>query len=62
MSEKREDIQLNVQEDHRQRENREAKGRILRSVAENQGLDSVEGSTPSKTQKRTLHIEWKLVK
>jgi hypothetical protein len=30
----------------------EAKGRIFRQVAENQGLDLVEGSTPSKKEKR----------
>jgi hypothetical protein len=48
MSEKREDIQLDLQED-----NREGKSRILRRVAENQGLDLVEWSTPSKTEKET---------
>jgi hypothetical protein len=56
MSEKLEDVQLDLQEDHRQREDREAKTRILRRVAENQGLDLVEVSTPSKTGKK-LHIE-----
>jgi hypothetical protein len=51
MSKKREDIQLDLQEDNRQREDREEKSRILRRVMENQGLDLVEGSTPSKTEK-----------
>jgi hypothetical protein len=49
MSEKQEDIQLDLQEDHRQREDREVKSRILRHVAENQGMNLVEGSTPFKT-------------
>jgi hypothetical protein len=49
MSEKREDIQLDLQEDHRQREDHEAKSRILRRLMENQGLDLVEGSNTSKT-------------
>jgi hypothetical protein len=53
MSEKREDILLDLQEDHRQREDRERKSRILRRIAENQGLDLVEGSTTSKTKKKT---------
>jgi hypothetical protein len=55
MSEKRDDIQLDLQEDHRQREDREAKSRILRRVAKNQGLDLLEGSTPSITEKNTAH-------
>jgi hypothetical protein len=55
--EKREDIQLDLQEDHPQREAREAKSQILRRVAENQGLDLVEGSTSLKNEKKkTLHI------
>jgi hypothetical protein len=53
VSEKREDIQLDLQEDDRQREDRKGKSRILRRVVENQGLDLVEGSTPSKTEKET---------
>jgi hypothetical protein len=61
ISEKREDIQLDLQEDHRQHKDRETKGRILRRVAQNQGLDLVEGSTPSKTKKETLHREDKPV-
>jgi hypothetical protein len=52
VSEKRQDIHLDLQEDHRQREDREAKSWILRLVAENQGLDLVEGSTPSKMKKK----------
>jgi hypothetical protein len=52
MCEQREDIQLGLQEDHRQHEDREAKSRILGSVAENQGLDLVEGSTPAKTKEK----------
>jgi hypothetical protein len=55
MSEKREDIQLDLQEDHRQDEDRETKCRILHRVAENQRLGLLEGSTPSQTKK--LHIE-----
>jgi hypothetical protein len=51
MSEKRKDIQVDLQEDHRQREDCEAKIRILSRFAENQGLDLVEGTTPSKTKK-----------
>jgi hypothetical protein len=57
MSNKREDIQLDLQKDHRQRQDREAKTRILHRVAETQGLDLVEGSTPSKTKKRWLERE-----
>jgi hypothetical protein len=53
MSEKREDIQLDLQENHRQREDREAKSRILHRVAENQELGLVKGSTPSKKKKKT---------
>jgi hypothetical protein len=55
MFEKRKYIQLAPQEDHRQREDREVKSRILRRVAEYQTLSLVEQSTPSKTEK--LHIE-----
>jgi hypothetical protein len=57
MSEKREGIQLDLQPEHRQHKNREAKGRILRRVAENQTLDLVEGATPSKMKKKELHRE-----
>jgi hypothetical protein len=55
MYQKREDIQLDLQEDNLQRDDREAKSRILRRFAENQGLVLVEGSTPSKTKKKTAH-------
>jgi hypothetical protein len=51
MPEKREDIQLELQEYLRQLEDREAKRRILRRVAENKELDLVQWSTPSKTGK-----------
>jgi hypothetical protein len=50
MYEQREDIQLNLQEDNRQPEDREAKSWNLCRVAENQELDLVEGSTDSKTK------------
>jgi hypothetical protein len=48
MSEKREDIQLDLEEDHREREDCKAKSRILCHVAENKELDLVVGSTPPK--------------
>jgi hypothetical protein len=48
MSVKRDDIQLDLQEDHRQREDHDATNQILHHIAENQGLDFVEGSTPPK--------------
>jgi hypothetical protein len=51
MSVKREDIQLDLQEDHRPREDREAKSRILCCVTENQGLGLEEGSTTFKIKK-----------
>jgi hypothetical protein len=54
MSEKREDIQLDLQKDHQQREDGEAKSQILRHVTENQGLVLVEWLTPSETEK-TAH-------
>jgi hypothetical protein len=55
MFEKGKDIQLALQEDHRQREDREAKSRILSHVTENQGLGLVEGSTLSKTKNKTAN-------
>jgi hypothetical protein len=55
MSEKQENIQLDLQKDHRQSEDHKAKSRILRRVVENQGLDLVEGSTPSKMENKTAH-------
>jgi hypothetical protein len=58
LPEEREDIQLDLQEDHRQRDDREAKSWLLRRVAENQELDLVEGSIPSKTEKK-LYLELK---
>jgi hypothetical protein len=57
ISEKGGDIQLNLHEDYRRREDRESKSRILRRVAENQGLDLVEGSTSTKTEKTTFRAE-----
>jgi predicted transcriptional regulator len=51
MSEKRKDIQLDLQEDHRQLEDLEAKSQLLRRFAKNQILDLVEGSTLSRTKK-----------
>jgi hypothetical protein len=47
MSEKREDIQLDIQEEHQQRENCGAKSWNLRHEAGNQELSLVEGLTPS---------------
>jgi hypothetical protein len=52
-SEKREDVQLDLQEDHRQHEDGETKSRILLLIVENQGLDLVEGLTPSEKEKET---------
>jgi hypothetical protein len=63
MFEKRENIQLDLQENHQQRDDREAKSRILRRVAESQGLDLMQGSNPppKRKEKKTLHIERKPV-
>jgi hypothetical protein len=53
MSKKQEVIQLDLREDHREREDRETKGRILCLVAENQELGLVKSSTASKKEKET---------
>jgi hypothetical protein len=46
MSKKRGDIQLDLQEDHRQHEDRKARSQIICRVTGNQGLNLVEWSTP----------------
>jgi hypothetical protein len=56
MSEKLEDIQLDLQEDHQQRKDREAKSPVLSCVTENQGLDLVKGWTPSKTKRKAVRV------